>query len=167
MSLDETYLQEAEDRLAAVSPPLRDALRESLADLTAGLTDAQLRLFVDEGLELASRSLRSWEACADYFRIAPGLLRQLDEAGFRHCAAPRPPLPPFPSRRAPGPRRGGDEAGFRRGAAGGRALAELAAAIAGAYFKASPDVLPALAGAPMGERAHPRERLYQIRRAPA
>ena len=131
MSLDETYLQEAEDRLAAVSPPLRDALRESLADLTAGLTDAQLRLFVDEGLELASRSLRSWEACADYFRIAPGLLRQLDEAGFRHWAA------------------------------GGRALAELAAAIAGAYFKASPDVLPALAGAQMGEWAHLGERLYK------
>src|SRR3989304_2756405 len=131
MSLDETYLQEAEDRLAAVSPPLRDALRESLADLTAGLTDAQLRLFVDEGLELASRSLRSWEAGADYFRIAPGLLRQLDEAGFRQWAA------------------------------GGRALAELAAAIAAAYFKASPDVLPALAGAQMGEWAHLGERLYK------
>src|SRR3989304_10403206 len=87
MSLDETYLQEAEDRLAAPSPPLRTASRESLAALTAGLTDAQLRLFVEEGLELASRSLRSWEAGADYFRVAPGLLRQLDEAGFRQWAA--------------------------------------------------------------------------------
>src|SRR3972149_1396994 len=113
MPLDETYLQEAEDRLAAVSPTLRGACRASPAELPAGLTDAQLRLFVDEGLELASRSLRSWEACADYFRIAPGLLRQLDGAGFRHWAA------------------------------GGRALAELAAAIAGAYFKARPDVPPA------------------------
>src|SRR3972149_3273649 len=102
MPLDETYLQEAEDRLAAVSPPLRAAFRESLAALTAGLTDAQLRLFVEEGLELASRSLRSWEAGADYFRVAPGLLRQLDEAGFRQWAA------------------------------GGRALAELAAALAAA-----------------------------------
>src|SRR3989304_4409413 len=131
MSLDETYLQEAEDRLAAVSPPLRDALRESLADLTAGLTDAQLRLFVDEGLELASRSLRSWEAGPDYSRIAPLLLARMDEASFRQWAA------------------------------GGRALAELAAAIAGAYFKASPDVLPALAGAQMGEWAHLGERLYK------
>src|SRR3989304_3600437 len=104
MSLDETYLQEAEDRLAAVSPPLRDALRESLADLTAGLTDAQLRLFVDEGLELASRSLRSWEAGADYFRIAPGLLRQLDEAGFREWAAGGRPLAPSSSPPPPAPR---------------------------------------------------------------
>src|SRR3989304_267048 len=75
MPLDETYLQEAEDRLAAVSPPLR--------------------------------------------------------------------------------------AVFRDWAPGGRALAELAAAIAGAYFKASPDVLPALAGAQMGEWAHLGERLYK------
>src|SRR3972149_2029277 len=131
MPLDETYLQEAEDRLAAVSPPLRAAFRESLAALTAGLTDAQLRLFVEEGLELASRSLRSWEAGADYFRVAPGLLRQLDEASFREWAA------------------------------GGRALAEPAAALAAAYFKASPDVRPVLAVAQAGEWAHLGERLYK------
>src|SRR3972149_5006607 len=86
--------------------------------------------------------------------------RDLPPGGRR---PPRPRREPAPdsSRLPPPPPARMDEPSFRQWAAGGRALAELAAAIAGAYFKASPDVLPALAGAQMGEWAHPGERLYK------
>ena len=131
MPLDDAYLQDAEARLAQLSPPLLDAFRDARAVLPAALTDDQQRLWVEEGLALAAHSLRSWEAGADYFRVAPALLAKMDEASFR------------------------------RWVGAGRALAELAAAIAGAYFKASPDVLPRLAGPQASEWAHLGERLYK------
>src|SRR3990170_125825 len=87
MPLDDAYLHETEARLAELSPALRDAFRDAYADLPAGLSDAQLRLWVEEGLALAGHSLRAWEAAADYSRAAPSLLGKLDEAGFRAWVA--------------------------------------------------------------------------------
>src|SRR3989304_2551379 len=108
MPLDDAYLQDAEARLAQLSPPLLDAFRDARAVLPAALTDDQPRLWVEEGLALAAHSIRSWEAGADYFRVAPALLAKMDEASFR------------------------------RWVGAGRALAALPAAIARAHFQASP-----------------------------
>src|SRR3990172_3657110 len=120
MPLTEEYLQTAETRLAEVSPSLLEAFRETLASLPEGLSDDKLHLWVEEGLDLTADS-RSWEASAEYFRVAPQVLQRLDEASFRAWVGQ------------------------------GRQLIELAAPIASAFFRASPNVLPLLPASQIGE----------------
>src|SRR4051812_47368927 len=108
MPLDDAYLSDVEAKLTAASPALAEALHAALETLPDGLADAQLHLWLDEGVGLAPPPLRSWEAAADYLRAGPSLLNALDETSFRAWAQ------------------------------GGLTLAELASAIAGAYFRSSP-----------------------------
>jgi hypothetical protein len=116
--------------LSQASATLPDVLKHALA-AAPELTDDRGRLWLEEGVALATHSLRSWEAAGDYLRAAPSLLPVLDEASFKAWVA------------------------------SGTTLAELASAIASAYFRASPDVVPQLAGPQVGEWAALGERLYK------
>jgi hypothetical protein len=128
---DEAFTKDAVERLGAIAPQLADAFRNADSSPHPALTEAQAQLWVDEGAALGEQALRSWEAGADYFRVAPFLLTTLDEASFRAWAA------------------------------AGRGLAELAPPIASAYFRASADVVPKLAGGQVKEWAGLGEKLYK------
>src|SRR5262245_28012361 len=130
MPLPESYLQDVENRLSLASATLTDVLKHALASAPE-LTDEQERLWLEEGVALATHSLRSWESAGDYLRAAPSLLPLLDEASFKQWAA------------------------------SGTTLAELASAIASAYYRASPEVVPILAGPQVAEWAALGERLYK------
>src|SRR5438105_3571466 len=130
MALSETYLQDVENRLSQASTTLPDVLKHALASAPE-LTDEQGRLWLEEGVALATHSLRSWEASGDYLQAAPKLIPLLDEAAFKAWVA------------------------------GGITLAELASSIASAYFRASPEVVPQLAGPQVAEWAALGERLYK------
>ncbi len=131
MPLSESQLQEAEARLGKLPPSLLQAFRESVASLPAELSDQQVELWLEEGFQLSAHSLRSWEPSADYYRLAAPILLSLDEASFRQWVAT------------------------------GRELAEHASAIACAYFRASPEVLPMLTGGQVREWAFLGDRLYK------
>jgi nitric oxide reductase NorD protein len=131
MPLSEAYVQDVEARLSKLSPALVEPFRASLAALPADLGDEPGRLLAEEAIALAGHSVRSWEACGDYFRVAPGLLAGLDEASFRGWSA------------------------------SGRNLTDLASAIASAYFRASPGVIPALAGVQVAHWAGLGQQLYK------
>src|SRR3954462_9171932 len=103
MALPKTYLQNVENRLSQASTTLPDALKHALASAPE-LTDDQARLWLEQGVTLATHSLRSWEAAPDYLQAGPKLIPVLDEAAFKEWVA------------------------------GGITLAELASSIASAYF---------------------------------
>ena len=130
MPLSATYIQDVENRFSQASATLTDVLKHALASAPE-LTDEQSRLWLEEGVGLATHSLRSWEAAGDYLHAAPLLITVLDETAFKAWVA------------------------------GGTALAELASAIASAYFRASPQVVPQLAGPQVGEWASLGEKLYK------
>src|SRR5438105_4399888 len=82
MALPENYLQDVENRLTQASATLPDVLKQALA-AAPELSDEQARLWLEEGVALATHSLRSWEAAGDYLRAAPSLLPHLDETSFK------------------------------------------------------------------------------------
>jgi hypothetical protein len=131
MSLSENYLQDVESRLSQHSPALVEAFRDSLSRLPAGSTDDRLHLWAEEAVALSGHSVRSWEATADYFLVSPDLIDAMDDASLALWSG------------------------------AGRELAELASPIAGAYFRASPDVLPFLAGQQVKEWATLGVALYK------
>ena len=123
MSLSEAYVQDVENRLSQHSPALVEAFRESMTRLPAGLSEDRARTWAEEAVAISGHSVRSWEATADYLQVSPGMLDHLDDASLEMWAS------------------------------AGRDLAELASPIAGAYFRASPYVLPQLAGTQVREWA--------------
>lgn len=131
MPLSEAYVTEIENRLAQHSPALAEAFREASARLPEGTPDALAQVWADEAIALSEQSVRSWEATIEYIAVASPLLAYLDEQSFRQWAQ------------------------------AGRTLADHAASMAGAYFKASPHVLPHLAGAQVEDWARLGERLYK------
>src|ERR1044071_1262889 len=82
MALSKTYLKDVENRLSQASATLTEVLKHSLASGSA-LTDEQARLWLEEGVRLATHSLRSWEAAGDYLQAAPKLIPVLDETAFK------------------------------------------------------------------------------------
>ena len=110
MSFD-THVAEVELRLAQHSASVVEEFQRSLGVLGPSLPEADLRLWVDEGLALAEHSLRSWEAAAEYFRVSPQVLQTLSPAGFR------------------------------RWVHAGRELAEHSSVVAAAYFRAGPSAV--------------------------
>jgi surfactin synthase thioesterase subunit len=74
MPLNDAYVQDVEARLSKLSPALVEPFRASLAALPAELADERARLLAEEAVALAGHSMRSWEACGDYFRVAPQLV---------------------------------------------------------------------------------------------
>ncbi len=131
MPLSEAFLQQVETQLSEHAPGLVEAFRKAHSALPSATSDERVQLWADEAVALGSHSLRSWEALGDYFDATRTLLPQLDEAGYRAWAA------------------------------SGRELAESASAIAAAYFRASPRVVPGLAGAQVGDWATLGQRLYK------
>src|SRR5438445_10480075 len=130
MALSKEYLSDAEVLFAGFSASLPPILIEALARYP-DLPDADLQLWVEEGLDLAGPSLRSWEAAEDYLRVGPRVLAFVDAATFRAWTS------------------------------AGKDLAEMSAAIAVAYFRASPTTLPHLTGPQIAEWETLGKRLYK------
>src|SRR5574341_1804940 len=76
------------------------------------VSDEELKLWAEDGMELARQSWRSWEAAGEFYRVTPLIL----------------PMVGFDA--------------FQRWAKHGRDLAELSSALAAAYFRASPQTVP-------------------------
>ena len=130
MSLSE-HLAETEQRLRRYASTLPAEFRQAAQEVSPLLPEEQLRLWTEEGLALASHSLRSWEAASEFFRATPEVLRAL---GF--------PL-------------------FLRWARQGRDLTEHSSLVAAAYFRASPESVPHLAGPHLTQWATLGQRLYK------
>ncbi|HEX5478856.1 MAG TPA: hypothetical protein VFY79_03970, partial [Dehalococcoidia bacterium] len=128
--IEDSYLGEVEGKLAAYSPQLAGEYRAVAERLRGTLSDGDFRTWTDEGVALASHSLRSWEAAVEYFRVSPEVLHQLQPAAFR------------------------------RWAHAGRDLAEYSSVVAGAFFKASPATMPYLDERKLTEWAALGQRLY-------
>jgi hypothetical protein len=131
MPLSEAFIRDAGERLGRFSPSLASVFDESYALIATAFPEERVRAWVDESLALATHSLRSWEATADYLRVSPMILRDLDEPTFDVWTG------------------------------AGRELADLSAVVAGAYFRASPTAIPHLAGSQISEWAALGERLYK------
>ncbi|HEX5480752.1 MAG TPA: hypothetical protein VFY79_13635, partial [Dehalococcoidia bacterium] len=129
--IEDSYLAEVEGKLAAYSPQLAGEYRAVAERLRGTLSDGDFRTWTDEGVALASHSLRSWEAAVEYVRVSPEVLRQLQPAAFR------------------------------RWAHAGRDLAEYSSVVAGAFFKASPATMPYLDERKLTEWAALGQRLYK------
>jgi hypothetical protein len=130
MSLSE-HLAETEQRLRRYASTLPAEFRGAAQEVGPLLSQDELRLWAEEGLALASHSIRSWEAASEFFRASPEVLRAL---GF--------PL-------------------FLRWARQGRDLAEHSSLVAAAYFRASPGSVPLLAGPHLTQWATLGQRLYK------
>jgi hypothetical protein len=76
MSLAE-HLADTEKRLGRYASSLPAEFRRAEEDVSALATEEQVRSWADEGLALASHSLRSWEAASEFFRVSPQVLRVL------------------------------------------------------------------------------------------
>src|SRR5688500_9964808 len=100
-----TYESEMSGYPASLQREFQRALDSVSALLQQG---GDLERWAEEGVALARQSLRSWETAAEYFRVAPLVLR----------------LGPLD--------------GFRRWAETGRELAAESATLATAYFRAGP-----------------------------
>ncbi len=130
MSLSE-HLAETERRLGRQAASLPDEFRQAVEGVRTLLPEDELELWADEGVALASHSLRSWEAAAEYFRVSPDVLRTLG----------------FPM--------------FMRWAHQGRELAAHSSLVAAAYFRASPGSVPHLAGPNLEQWAILGQRLFK------
>ena len=104
----ESFVADAERRLAHHSASLVEEFRRALDELRPGLAESDLRSWAEEGVTLAEHSLRSWEAAEEYFRVSPQVVRTLSPAVFR------------------------------RWVHAGRDLSEHSSVMAAAYFRASP-----------------------------
>ena len=130
MSLD-TFVAEAERRLANHSASVVDEFRRALDELRPALPEADLRSWAEEGLTLAEHSLRSWEAASEYFRVSPQIVRTLSPASFR------------------------------RWVHAGRDLAEHSSMVAAAYFRAGPRAVSYLDEHQLTEWAMLGQHLYR------
>jgi hypothetical protein len=131
MPLNEALKRQVEERLAGYAPSLPEAFQDALHELRPNLAEVDLNDWLQESLDLAQHSLRSWEATADFFRVSPVLRPNMDQPTFKQWVR------------------------------SGRDLSELSSAIAGAYFRASPTALPHLAGVQIAEWAGLGQRLYK------
>ena len=62
MPTDQQFLDEIERKLATHAPSLAAEYRAAVAQVQPVLSDADFRMWAEEGVELAGHSLRSWEA---------------------------------------------------------------------------------------------------------
>ncbi|HEY7269968.1 MAG TPA: hypothetical protein VH951_09090, partial [Dehalococcoidia bacterium] len=131
MPLNPALKRRIENQLGNYAASLPAAFNEALSELDGQISDADLDDWVQEGIDLAKHSLRSWEATTDYFRVGAVMRPNMDAPTFKQWAH------------------------------SGRDLSELSSAIAGAYFRASPTALPHLAGVQIAEWAGLGHRLYK------
>jgi hypothetical protein len=131
MTIDKQFLEEIERKLGAHSPALAVEYLRAADELRPVLAESDFRTWAEEGAELASHSLRSWEAAIDYFRVSGAVLRTVPSAGFRKWAH------------------------------AARDLAEYSSVVAGAYLRASPESVRFLAENQITEWAALGQRLYK------
>jgi len=120
-----------EKELAPFSTALAAEFRRSAEAVRDLLEPEEVALWAEDGLELAGRSWRSWEAASEYFRATPQVLPLLGFAALRRWA-----------------QRGGD-------------LVELSSSLAAAYFRASPCTLPHLSPSQLDDWVILGQHLYK------
>ncbi|MDP3062940.1 MAG: hypothetical protein Q8O40_06995, partial [Chloroflexota bacterium] len=120
-----------EKELAPFSASLAAEFRRSAEAACDFLGPEEVSLWAEDGLELARRSWRSWEAASEYFRASPQVFALMD----------------FPT--------------LQRWAQQGRDLVELSSSLAAAYFRASPGVLARLPVAQIGDWVTLGRQLYK------
>ena len=131
MAIDQQFLDEIERKLGMHAPSLADEYRLAAAEVQPVLSEADFRMWAEEGVELSAHSLRSWEAAIDYFRVSGDVMRLLPTGAFRHWAH------------------------------AGRGLAEYSSVVAAAFFKASPKSVIHLDENQITEWATLGQRLYK------
>ncbi len=110
-----------EKELTPFSTSLASEFRRSAEAMADLAQPEEVALWAEDGLELARRSWRSWEAASEYFRASPEVLPLMDFAALR---------------------RWGQQ---------GRELVELSSSLSAAYFRASPGTLRNLTPAQIGD----------------
>ena len=118
-------------KLAPFSTTLVSEFRRAAEAVEHILSPEETSQWVEEGLELARQSWRSWEAAGEYFRVTPEVLPAL---GFQE---------------------------FRRWTERGRDLAEVSSALAASYFRASPGTLPQVTMEQLGDWVGLGRQLYK------
>src|SRR5687768_14152525 len=63
--------------LRGYGPTVPDDFVAALRNLEPVLSETDLERWADAGVALASRSLRSWEAAIEYFRVGPAIAGML------------------------------------------------------------------------------------------
>ena len=120
-----------EKELAPFSASLAVEFRRA-ADTACDLLDPdEFGLWAEDGLELARRSWRSWEAASEYFRASSAVLTLVEFDALR------------------------------RWTQYGRDLVELSSSLAAAFFRASPGTLPHISFAQMGDWVAMGRHLYK------
>jgi hypothetical protein len=110
-----------EKELAPFSASLAVEFRRAAETACDLLEPDEVGLWAEDGLELARRSWRSWEAASEYFRASAAVLTLAEFDGMR------------------------------RWTRYGRDLVELSSSLAAAFFRASPGTLPHISFAQVGE----------------
>ncbi|OAI39378.1 hypothetical protein AYO38_07755 [bacterium SCGC AG-212-C10] len=73
MSVVHDLMARHHERLSGFPAPLEQLFESGLRALSPRLSQSQLQIWAETGIELTGLSLRSWEAAAEYFRAAPAL----------------------------------------------------------------------------------------------
>src|SRR4051812_32365817 len=73
MSVVHDLMARHHERLSGFPAPLEQLFESGLRALSPRLSQSQLQIWAETGIELTGLSLRSWEAAAEYFRAAPAM----------------------------------------------------------------------------------------------
>ncbi|MBI4220539.1 MAG: hypothetical protein HY682_10370, partial [Chloroflexi bacterium] len=76
-----------ETELARFPAPVTEGYREARALLQGRLREQDLVSWAEQGLIISSKTVRSWEAAAEYFKASPAVQRQLAAGQFMRWAA--------------------------------------------------------------------------------
>ena len=123
--------EDAREQLRQFPPALSQDFEAALAAVSEVLEPDELGSWLNDGLDIARHSLRSWEAAAEYFRASGPVLEQITYDRMREwCAV-------------------------------GIELMDTSPALSGAMFRASPSVLPHLSVAQASDWAGQGKSLYK------
>ena len=75
-----------ETELARFPAPVTEGYREARVLLQGRLREQDLTAWAAQGLTIAGKTVRSWEASAEYFKAGPAVQRQLSAAQFMRWA---------------------------------------------------------------------------------
>ena len=120
-----------EKELAPFSASLAVEFRRAAESACELLEPDEVGLWAEDGLELARRSWRSWEAASEYFRASAVVLTLVEFEALR------------------------------RWTQYGRDLVELSSSLAAAFFRASPGTLPHISFAQVSEWVNLGRHLYK------
>ena len=87
----QALLQQYEPEMGGYPASLPREFQKALETVAPLLpADGDLAQWADDGIALARQSLRSWEAAAEYFRVAPLVLRLAGDKDWGCCAIRSP-----------------------------------------------------------------------------